>query len=225
MTIEELISDLFKECNQIRETIGVIGKSAEQIKAIAINAAVAATHTGIHVKIFTEIANQVEKSGKKIDHATREVRREIDDAINFNLKIVITQSHLNKYNRALPNILDQKNRNLISACCEKLENISVADLKKLFGHVLKCEGIAKNLLLYQGHLFSILNCIKIEANNLEGKELTIILSLAEILEGNHQSCVELLQNALLQIRNIRCQISCTLAMKERELFYELHQAV
>lgn len=197
------LMDLYAQCNRTRESIGQIVQSAEQVQEISMNASVCASHTGNHIRLFSEIANQIDQAAKRILTLAGHTRNEIDRATNLVLQMVIAQGQLRKYEQALAGISNPRNRQILLAKTQRF-HASISDkLRVVLSHLSQALSMAKTLTQLQNRLFAILTAIKVESIALADGELTTIMSLAEILDQCHTDCLERLEGLLSRIGTLR----------------------
>jgi hypothetical protein len=222
--VNQLVANIFAGCNRTRELLGDIVRVAEEVQEVAMNAAVSASHTGNHIRVFTEIARQIDHTAQKITNSAANTRAEIDEASNLILKAVLDQSHLRKYADACEGIQGHRNQQILTARMIKIEANVKAKLRCVFIHLFRSQSQIKSLIQLQNRLFAILNAIKIESISLHENEQSTILSLAQSLEDSHIKGLEKLETLYTMTQSMRHQIRTTLIFNE-ENQDETRQAV
>lgn len=224
MNLNQLVGQIFAECNRSREVLGNIVKITEQVQEISMNAAVSASHTGNHIRIFTEIARQIHLTTQKILGYASCARSEIDQVSNQILKAVLNQSHLQKYQSAAADIQGERNSEILTATIGKLEADVMEKIQSVYFGLFRCQAFIKNLIQMQNRIFAILNSMKIESISLNDQEQIIIQSLTENLEESHISGMEGIEYLFTMISSIRHKIRTNL-YSNKEPSNETRQAV
>ena len=219
-----LVSQIFTECNRSREMLGDIVKTAEHVQEISMNAAVSASHTGNHIRIFTEMARQIHHTAQKILAYAASTREEIDHASNQILNAVLNQSHLQKYNLAAVGLQGTRNATILNATIQNLEYEVVEKIRAVYFGLLRCQSYIKNLVQMQNRIFAILNSMKIETIGLSEQEQIIVQSLTEALEENHDMGLRGIEYLAAMIGAIRQSIKTNLFFN-KDFYDETRQAV
>lgn len=206
-SIEERLEKLFSELVEFRQEFTKLDKEAENLNEIAMNAAVTAGQTGKHIRIYTEISNQIASSAKKMTKIVEKNREEANSILNIILKIMSSNSLTKNFSKS-----NQFIQNKINIDFMKLKISSIKEewkhyIRSINNHVYPAKSNLKSILQIQYKLFGIYSCLMIESINLDKYQYTSISNLGRNLSQSYEKSILTLQKLITILKRIAQLIS------------------
>jgi hypothetical protein len=196
------LTTLFNTLVAFRQECTQLDKEAEGLSEIAMNAAVTAGQTGKSIRIYTEISRQIAHSSKKMQILIDKNRFEVNQILNFTLK-VLSQSNLNEnYVRAEEKIKEAINLHFIKQKTASLQSQWKKNIRTIQSHLFPSKSLLRSLLQLQYRLFGAYNCLLIESIHLEGTQYSAIKALSENLLHSYERSILCLERLFSMLKKI-----------------------
>lgn len=173
------ILKLFIECNHIRDLSNKLLEEADIIERHAMNAAIAAGHTGGHIKTFSEIARLIRDCALKLSVEIKDMKVEVNIVVNQTLSAMIKSNQVTSLQKAADQMKEGDNLDRVFNIIEKyqtdIEYNRQEVTKKI--HEINKTIVASSLL--QDRIWAVITRLRIEASSMESSDQIFILSIAD----------------------------------------------
>ena len=180
----QLMLGFFVDCNQIREFCNRLQAETEKMQEVSMNAAIAAGHTGSHIRTFTEIARQIGLSSARLSNRIQKVRGDTNQVVNETLDAMIRATRLSYFERALPGVKGEANARLVRSRMEATEAEIQACLAGIFRDVQVILSDLHAIEDLQKRFWAVITRLRIEASTMDPDEQVFVASISESLEAS-----------------------------------------
>jgi len=185
-----LMFELFVDCNLIRALCNKLQLEAEKIQEISMNAAIAAGHTGGHIKTFAEIARQIGNSSTRLASKVGQMRSKTNEIVNKTLAALISANQQSYFERCFPNVKNENNTLLIKNILEKIEHALYQTREEIYAGLQSIKSDLRSVEEIQRRVWAVITRLNIEASVMDAEEELFITSISETLkDSNDRSCL------------------------------------
>ncbi|MFW7381056.1 MAG: hypothetical protein ACOH5I_19730 [Oligoflexus sp.] len=200
------IEQLFRDCLILRRQFNEIEKDLENIHDIAMNAAVAAGQTGSLMRIFSEIANQISQTIRRMNQLIPSLRDEVNHTMNSILRILVIERRLEKYQLAARHIQQERNKLLLQQIISR-QYQHIAELgSKAYHYLNVVETMIRTLRQHYQRLYASHELLKMESTHLYGGQSEAMLQMADNFAKVTDRGSGQIEDITAGIRHIKAQI-------------------
>lgn len=176
-----LMLRFFVDCNLIREFCNRLQSEAEKIQEVSMNAAIAAGHTGGHIRTFTEIARQIGNSSTRLSTKVHKMRMDTNSIVNQTLDAMIRATHLSYFEKCVSEMKGDGNIKLVHTRMEDLERIVSNSIEKIFRELQVVVSDLRAVEEIQKRVWAVITRLRIEASMMDPSEQVFVSSIADSL--------------------------------------------
>lgn len=182
---------LYASCSELREHALQIDAQIGKIKDISVNVSIIASQTGSKIRIFSELATQIDKSSRRMQKEMAKMLDRISDITRLAMRSVILTKRLDKFKAALQQIRDEQNYNLVHEIIIKGESENNNCIASIARKSCNLDLSLKHFEELLNRLFLALTSVRIEADlfSSAGSEANIN-SLSSSLENLLETLTE-----------------------------------
>lgn len=205
---QDHIKSLYRECSELRESALALSSVLNSMQDISVNASIVASQTGSRMRVFTEIASQLDKSSSKMRGELERILDSVSQILKSCLRALMVSQRVDQYSRVLPHVHGHGNRALITQAIYRAESGRKKIINLIGRHARVLERQSRQFESHQNLLFLTLTSIRVE-NELFGNEagLRDLEALALSLEDFVHQISEDFEKIREKIRKFRQKTS------------------
>ncbi len=155
---------LYTRCTELREQVLRIDVAVEKIKDISINASILASQTGSQMRVFSELASQIEKTSRKMKSELSDLLGNIGESTKFALSAVVVTKRVDKLCLAISGVDRKANRVIIGEAIRKNQEVIQAAVSRVSRIARSFDRILRRFEDLLNRLFLALTSIRVEAD-------------------------------------------------------------